>query len=175
MAVVRVVEVALDQVITVIAVRHARMSAAGAVDMIGGVAGAAVVRRALRRVGRVDRDRVLVDVIAVDAVQVSIVEIVDVAGVLDREVAAVGAVNVIVAWVDRVGHEISCWAGVRRSMAGGGMVRRDPQGKLGRGRTAVGSRTDHVQDPALCLARTRVMRAHLGDRARPGRARRLIR
>jgi hypothetical protein len=83
-AVVRVVEVALDQVVDVIAVRHAGVSAAGAVNVVGGVAGAAVVRRALRRVGRVDGDRVLVDVIAVDVVQVSIVEIVDVAGVLDR-------------------------------------------------------------------------------------------
>jgi hypothetical protein len=113
-AVVRVVEVALDQVVDVIAVRHAGMSAGGAVNVVGGVAGAAVVRRALRRVGRVDGDRVLVDMIAVDVVQVPVVEIVDVAGVLDREVAAVGAVDMIVARVDGVRHGISYWAVARQ-------------------------------------------------------------
>lgn len=112
-AAVRVVKVALDQVIGVIAMRHHRMSAAGAVDVIGGVAGAAMVRRALGGVGRVDRDRVFIDVIAVDVVQVSIVEVVDVAGVLHREMAAVGTVNMVMGWVDGVIHEISCWAVAR--------------------------------------------------------------
>jgi hypothetical protein len=101
---VHVMQVALDQIVGVIAVRHARVSTAGAVDVVGGVAGAAVVRRALRRVGRVDGDRVLIDVIAVKVVQVPIVEIVDVTGVLDREVTAVGTVDVVVALVDRVRH-----------------------------------------------------------------------
>jgi hypothetical protein len=109
-AVVRVVEVTLDQIIGVIAVRHAGMSARGAVDVVGRVAGAAVVRRALRRVGRVDGDRVLIDVIAVDVMQVPIVEVVDVAGVLDREMAAAGAVNMVVALVDGVRHGVS-WLG----------------------------------------------------------------
>jgi hypothetical protein len=109
-AVVDVVQVALDQVVRVIAMRHGRVSAARAVDVAGGVAGAAVVRGAPGGVGRVDGDRVLVDVIAMDAVQVAIVEIVDVTGVLDRGMAATGAVYVVVAWVDRVRHEISWWA-----------------------------------------------------------------
>jgi len=117
-AVVGVMEVALDQVIDVIPVRHARVSAAGAVDVVGGVAGAAMVRRALRRVGRVDGDRVFIDVIAVDVVQVSIVEIVDVAGVLDRDVAAVGTVHMVVALVDRVRHEIPTGRSPDSAMAG---------------------------------------------------------
>jgi hypothetical protein len=107
-AVVRVVEVTLDQVIGVIAVRHAGVAARGAVDMVGGVAGAAMVRRALGGVARVDGDRVLIDVIAVDVVQVSIVKVVDMTGVLDRDVAAVGAVDMVMGFVDRVRHEISC-------------------------------------------------------------------
>jgi hypothetical protein len=103
-AVVRVVEMAVDQVIGVIAVRHAGMAAAGAMDVTGGVAGAPVVGRALGRIGRVDRDRAFVDVIAVDLVQVAVVQVVDVAGVLDREVAAVGAVNMIMGCVNGVRH-----------------------------------------------------------------------
>jgi hypothetical protein len=108
-AVVDVVQVALDEVIRVIAMRHGRVSTARAVDMVGGVSGAAVVRRALGGVGRIDGDRVLVDVIAVDVVQVPVVEIVDVTRVLDRGMPAVGAVNVVVTFVDRVRHEISWW------------------------------------------------------------------
>jgi hypothetical protein len=113
-AIVDVVKVALDQVIGVIAMRHARMSAAGAVDVVGGVAGAAMVRRALGRVGRVDRDRVFVDVIAVDVVEVPIVKVVDVAGVLDRGMAAVGTVNMVVALMDRVRHGMSYWVVARQ-------------------------------------------------------------
>jgi hypothetical protein len=112
--IVRVVEMALDQVVGVIAMRHRRMAAVDAVDVTGGMAGAAMVRRALGRVGRVDRDRVLIDVIAVDVMQVPIVQIVDVAGVLDRGMAAVGTVNMVMGLVDGVGHEISYWAVARQ-------------------------------------------------------------
>ncbi len=101
-AIVRVVEMAIDQIVGVIAMRHGGMAAAGTVDVTGGVAGAAMVRRALGRVGRVDRDRVLVDVIAVEVVQVAVVQVVDVASVLDRDVAAAGAVHMIVSRVDGV-------------------------------------------------------------------------
>lgn len=100
--VVRVVEMALDQVIGVVAMRHRRMATAGAVGVTGGVAGAAMVRRALGRIGRVDPDRVFIDVIAVDVVQVPVVQIVDVAGVQDGGMAAAGTVNVIVSRVDGV-------------------------------------------------------------------------
>lgn len=155
-AVVRVVEVTLDQVIGVIAVRYTRVAAGRAVDVAGWMAGAAVAGRALRRVGRVDSDRVLVDVIAVDAVQVSIVEIVDVIGVLDSEVAAVGAVNVVVAWVDRVGHASSCWAGC--AMAAGEMVRRDPRGNLRSDRIRREG-SGAVRRSHACLVRTEVVAA----------------
>jgi hypothetical protein len=106
-AAVHVVKMAIDQVIGVIAMRHHRMSAGGAVDVIGGMAGAAMVRCALGGVGRVDRNRAFIDVIAVDLVQVPIVEVVDMAGVLHREMAAAGTVDMVMGWVNGVRHETS--------------------------------------------------------------------
>jgi hypothetical protein len=113
-AAVHVVQVALDQVIGVIAMRHDRMSAGGAVDVVRGMAGAAVARCALRGVGRVDSNRAFIDVIAVDLVEVPIVEVVDVAGVLHQEVAAIGTVDMGMGCVGGVRHENSYWRVARR-------------------------------------------------------------
>ncbi len=43
---VRVVQVAIDEIVDVIAVRHGFVSAARAMDVVGSMTGAAVVRRA---------------------------------------------------------------------------------------------------------------------------------
>jgi len=73
---VRVVQVAADEVIDVVAVRHRLVPAALAVDVADLVA-AAVVRRGTRgRVRGVDRQHVLVDVVAVRVVQVAVVQVV---------------------------------------------------------------------------------------------------
>jgi hypothetical protein len=86
-------EVAIDQVVGVIAMRNRGVAAAGAVYVTGRVAVTCVGRRATGRVGRVDRDRAFVDMIAVHHVQMPVVEVVDVAAVLDREMPAVGTVD----------------------------------------------------------------------------------
>jgi len=52
--------------------------------------------QAQRWIGRVDGDRAFVDMIAVDHVQIPVVEVVDVATMLDGGVAASGTVNMIV-------------------------------------------------------------------------------
>jgi hypothetical protein len=103
---VRVVQPAVDQEIDVVAVRHPLMAAvvvlAGAGD-----------RGALRGVGRVDRQNVLVVMAVVRAVQVAVVEIVHMAVVADAGVAAVVAVYVPVLFVNVVAHTYFLLSGNR--------------------------------------------------------------
>lgn len=94
MPVVRVVQVAVDQVVDMVAMRHGLVAATGAVNMVGSMAAAGVARRTERRIRRIAGDHMLVDVVAVDVVQVAIMQIVDVAIVPDRRVTAAGAVDV---------------------------------------------------------------------------------
>ncbi len=91
---VRVVEVTVDEIVDVIAVRHRVVSATWAVGMVGRVGLAGVRRRACRRIRRVDGDHVFVVVPLVGAVQVTIVQVVDVVAVSDRDVTAAGTVYV---------------------------------------------------------------------------------
>ena len=99
---VGVVEVALDEVVGVVAVRDGRVFAALAVDVTCVMATAGVVGRARRGVRGVDGDDVLVDVVAVGMVQVPVVQVVDVTFVGDRDVPAAGSVVVGMARVDVV-------------------------------------------------------------------------
>jgi len=99
---VRVMEVAIDQVVDMVAVRHGLVSTAGAMNVPGRVSVAGMTRRASCGVCGVDRDRALVDVIAVSRVEVAIMEIVDMAAVPYRAVPAVGTVDVIVLGVNLV-------------------------------------------------------------------------
>ncbi len=92
---VGVVQVAEHQVVGVVAVGDRVVAAARAVDVVGLVGAARVVGRTGRGVRRADRERVVVDVVAVCAVEVAVVEVVDVAVVLDGLVAAARAVSVL--------------------------------------------------------------------------------
>lgn len=102
---VRVMQVAVDEVVDVIAVGNGGVSAVRPVHVIR-VVPVALVRSAVGRVGVVDRDRVLVVVTVVGAVEVSVVQVADVVPVLDRDVAAVGSVRVGVVLVDLMCHSI---------------------------------------------------------------------
>lgn len=95
-ATVRVMQVSIDEVVDMVAVRHRRMTTGRAVHVISRVSAAAMPRRAARRIRCVNGDRALVDVIAVHCVKVSIVKVVDMTVVLDRDVSAVRAVDVFV-------------------------------------------------------------------------------
>jgi hypothetical protein len=70
---VRVVQMAIDQVIDMITMGHRLMAATWAVYMIGGVAGALMAWRAALWVVSVHRQAVLVDMIAMHMVQVAVV------------------------------------------------------------------------------------------------------
>lgn len=96
---VGVMEVAVDEVVDVVAVGHGLVSAAGAVNMALLVTGAPVFRGASGRVRLVHLDHVLVNVVSVGVVEVAVVEVVHVVPVLDGDVAALGAVDVVVVLV----------------------------------------------------------------------------
>jgi hypothetical protein len=93
---VRVVQVAVDEVIGVVTVRDGGVAAVRPVDVLGVVRVARVVGRAGGGVLSVDLDLAAIDVVAVVRVQVAFVEVVDVVLVLHRGVSAVRTVNVIV-------------------------------------------------------------------------------
>ncbi len=100
---VRVMKVPLDHVIGVIAVGDRIVPARGAVNMSLVVpAACGVLWSARGRVLPADRERVLVDMIAVSVMEVPVVEEVLVPVVLDPLVAAAGAVLMVVAFVGLV-------------------------------------------------------------------------
>ena len=100
----RVVQVVLDEVVDVIAVRDGLVAAAGTVLVRGIVAGALVIGGAHVGMLGVHRDRVLVDVILVGMVQVTVVQVVGVVGVPDRGVAAARAVFMRVIFMGWMRH-----------------------------------------------------------------------
>jgi len=92
---VRVVEASVDEVVGVLAVRHGLVAAVRAVEVLTAIVLAVAVVGELV----IDRQRVLINVIAVRLVQVAVVDEVDVTIVDDRRVAAAGAVDVVVIFV----------------------------------------------------------------------------
>ena len=99
MIAVRMVQVAADEEVGVVAVGHGLMAAAGAVLMPLLVFTAVVARRASRGVDGSDLELVLLHVLAALVMQVPVMQVIDVAFVLDRRVAAVGAVLMVVVGV----------------------------------------------------------------------------
>src|SRR5437879_5464447 len=96
MVAVRVVQVAVHQVIDVIAVRNLLVAATRSVDVRRVVRLASVFGGAGGRVGRIDGELVFIDVVAVHVVQVAVVQVVGVLVVFYHPVAAVRAVTVVV-------------------------------------------------------------------------------
>lgn len=110
--VVRVMQVPGDEVVDVIAVRDRFVTAPRAVEVALGVTSAGVRGRAGGRIGRPDLEDALVDVPIVTVVEVAIVEVVDVVAVTDGEVAAGGAVDVLVIRMGGVAHDFFLpWCG----------------------------------------------------------------
>ena len=103
MIAVLVMQTAVDDVVNVIAVRYGFVAATFAVN----VAVAGVNRMAAVRVGFIDAQSMLVVVAVVLMVQVTVVQIIDVAFVFDDSVATVCAVNVVMMFVGFAGHFFS--------------------------------------------------------------------
>jgi len=107
-AAMSVVEMAIHQVVDVVAVRDRGMTASGGVNMARWMAMTRVIRRASRGIGRINGNLALVDVIAMHGVEVTIVQVVDVVVMLDREVSTVAAMNMVVLGMRHVsGHRNS--------------------------------------------------------------------
>jgi len=97
---VRVMQVAIHEIIDVIPVRHRRVSATRSVNMAPGMSAAGMGWRAPVRVRGVDRDDVLVNVSAMRMVEVPIVQVIHVIAVSDPQVPASRAVLVVVVLMD---------------------------------------------------------------------------
>jgi hypothetical protein len=91
MIAMRMMQPSAHEVIDVITMGHGLVSAGW--PMLVRTAG---LRRALDRIGGVDRDGVLVDMILVRVMEVAVVEIIDVAFMADRRMPAVGTMLVSV-------------------------------------------------------------------------------
>ena len=97
----RVVQVAVDQIVDVIAVRHRLMSATGPMLVSRLMAFAAVLGRAAVGVGRRHFDHVLIDRVCVWVMQMPIVQVIDMIAVAHRRVAAVRTMRMRVVGVVR--------------------------------------------------------------------------
>ena len=94
MAAVRMVEMAVDEIINMIAMRHALVTAARTVHVSALMPLARVIGRAIRPILAAAFQHMLINVIAVHMMQVTIVQIVGVPVVLDRGVTAAWRVRV---------------------------------------------------------------------------------
>jgi len=92
----RVMQVAVHEIINVVAMGNGFMPAAGAMLVVGVVTAALMFGRALLRILAADVNDVLVHMVLVRMMEVAIVEIIDMAVVHDRRVSASGAVDMIV-------------------------------------------------------------------------------
>ena len=91
------VQVAVDEIIDVIAVGHGFVAAAGSVDVSGRVRSAAMPARALIRIGGVHVEHVHIVVVVVRMMEAAVFEVIGVPRVLDGDVPARGTVVVCVA------------------------------------------------------------------------------
>lgn len=91
MVAVRMMQVAVNEIIGVVSVRHGLVAAARPVDVIGSMFAAIMRRRAVIGVLCVDGKNVLVDMAVVRMVKVAVVQIIGMAFVLDSDMAAVCA------------------------------------------------------------------------------------
>ena len=92
----RVVEVAVNKVVNVIAMRHRLVSAARSVNMTRLVARTCVLRGADIGILFRDLDHMLVNVIAVHVMQVTVVQIIDMIGMLHGRMTAPRTMLVVV-------------------------------------------------------------------------------
>ncbi len=86
------VQMTIDKVVHVIAVRHCLMTAVRAVSVTGVMALTGMAVGALSRIGRSHRKSMLINVPFMLVVQVTVMEIIDVIVMLNRNMAAVGTV-----------------------------------------------------------------------------------
>jgi hypothetical protein len=130
---VRMVQVTADQIVHVVTMGHRLVSAPGPVDVIGRVGVAAMLGRADRRIGAIDVKRVLLDLAPSGVVQMTVVQVIDMALMFDGFVTAIGAMLMGVVAVVRVTHMRSpCRSSVDEPRLGAGS-RSGPKRRMVRG------------------------------------------
>ena len=100
-------QVAVDQIIHVVAVRDRFVPASLAMPMPAFVGATVMIRRAFSRVGLIDIESVFVEVIRVGVVEMTVVQVVDMVAVADGRMATAFAVRVCVVRMLAAGHGIS--------------------------------------------------------------------
>lgn len=95
MIAVWVMQVAVDQIVDMIAVRYRLVSASGPVNVIRGMGAAIMVRRTSIRIFRADLDPMFVYVVTMWMMQMPVMQIVDVIAVPDSGMAAVRAMPMV--------------------------------------------------------------------------------
>jgi hypothetical protein len=101
MVAVRMVEVSIHQIIDMVAVRHGLVTAIGPVDMTRVVPGAVMIGRADVGIRCGHCQDMFVDVISMHMMQMTIMQVVDVPVVIDREMSAAGAMLMNMVFVFR--------------------------------------------------------------------------
>lgn len=95
MIAVRMVQMAIDQIVDVVAVRDGLMAATRTVPVRRLMAAAAMLRRAAVGIGGADLHDMLIDAAIMRVVQMAVVQIVDVALVANRNVPAARPVRML--------------------------------------------------------------------------------
>jgi hypothetical protein len=120
---VRVVQVAFDEIVGVVAVRDGVVAAVRAVAVARLMPLTAVLGCARVRMARVDGDVVLVDVPLVRVVEMAVVQVVDVPFVQHCRVPAVGAMHMLVVGMGVViAHEVPSLDVTRNDMPRSGRI-----------------------------------------------------
>jgi hypothetical protein len=107
MAFMRVMEVAIDQIVDMLAMRHGFVAAVRPVCMPLLMACALMFRGATFWIGRADFYYMLINVTAVRVMQVPVMQVIDVPVVHDPGMAAVRAMRmsmIFMLWQDTIGH-----------------------------------------------------------------------
>jgi hypothetical protein len=101
----RMVQVPIDEVVDVVPVGNRFMATTGPMEVIFGMATASMLGCAIGRVNHVDGEVMLHDAFGRVVVQVAIVEIIHMIAMLNRGVAAVRAVLMVVVVMGMASHE----------------------------------------------------------------------
>lgn len=101
MVAMRMVQMAVDEIIDVIAMWHGLMTATGSMDMRGIMTSATMFRGAVRRVFLTYLDNMLVDMTIMRMVKMTVMQIINMVAVANSNVSATGFVLVIMVMMMR--------------------------------------------------------------------------
>ncbi|BDC50800.1 hypothetical protein F183_A31160 [Bryobacterales bacterium F-183] len=107
MARMRMMQVAVHQIIDMVSMRHRFMSATRAMDVVGGMRATGMIRSAGGRILSAHTQHMLINMAIVRRMQMPIVEIVHMPVMQDCGMPAARAMGVIVIFVDNVTHLVN--------------------------------------------------------------------